>query len=103
MRNTTREQIANTYTEMYMEADYRARPITDERKMIGEEAAAYAEHWNAEEDSGTFHIGVCDFETRPATIKAIEAARLLCAVNEVTALKLLKSAVADLEARVPTA
>ncbi len=102
MRDTTREQIEDIYTEMAHMLDYRARPTTGERENITEEAADYAKVWNAEEDTGTFTIGLCNFETRPATIKAIEAARCLCGTADNTALALLKSAVEDLEVHLAT-
>jgi hypothetical protein len=45
---------------------------------IDAEAAEYAENWWAEEDELMFAVGCCNFSTRPATIYAIEAARLMC-------------------------
>jgi hypothetical protein len=63
------------------------------------EAREYAERWWKEEGEGVFVVGSCDYRTPPATIFAIEAARLMCGGidgNE-PALRLLKMAVQQLE------
>jgi hypothetical protein len=59
----------------------------------------YAERWWNEENAGDFVVGSCNSPTRPATIYAIEAARLMCAgtPGDLFALRLLRMAVEELE------
>ena len=66
------------------------------------EARDYARRWWKEEDNLKFFVGCCDFDTRPATIFAIEAARNMCAgvLGSRVALRLLKMAVKQLEGEI---
>jgi hypothetical protein len=101
-------QIANTYRRMAQEGRYRPAAPSDgfgnitrpvEELDLDAEARAYAARWWAQEDDRHFWVGCCNYTTRAATIFAIEAARLLCGCSgEGHALRLLKMAVADLEA-----
>jgi hypothetical protein len=81
------EQIGAAYKRM-AERGYRPeapgdilRQITvpTEELDLDQEASDYAVRWWAEEDGngGEFFVGYTNFETRPATIYAIEAVRLL--------------------------
>lgn len=100
-----REQLEETYRRMTKKARYYpAAPSDGVGNIIGEidveaEAEKYAEHWWTEESSFDFFVGCCNFRTRPATVFAIEAARQMCGGDggNITALALLKMAVADLE------
>jgi hypothetical protein len=87
MPPTTYEQIVDTCKRMADEARYRPAAPSDglgnitvpsEELDLEAEADKYARRWNQEEDSRDFHVGVCNFPTRPATIFAIEAARSMC-------------------------
>lgn len=61
------------------------------------EAEAYARDWWEQEDDYQFVIGCCNHPTRPATILAVEAARLLCSgFADDLALTLLVQAVDEL-------
>jgi len=60
------------------------------------ECEDYERRWDEEEDSNSFHIGCCDYSTRPATIFAIEAARALCGTNNDLAIDLLRLALDEL-------
>jgi len=73
------EQLKSVYRSMANKADHRPTQykFLDCLPTIEEEAVFYAALWWHEEDRGDFHIGCCDFQTRAATIFAIEAARLL--------------------------
>lgn len=64
-----------------------------------DDAESYARCWWREEDDRQFAIGCCNFETRKATIFAIEAARNMCAgiLGDADALRLLKMAVKEME------
>lgn len=61
---------------------------------LAKEAAQYADHFLAEEDSH-FNIGVSDASTNRALVCAIEAARALCAPDPDLALSLFKLAVEE--------
>jgi hypothetical protein len=102
------EQIASAYREMSSEARYRPAAPSDgfgnitvpaEELNLEKEAAQYAKNWWAEEDNLKFFVGCCDFQTRRATIYAIEASRNMCGGKrgDATALRLLKMAVKELE------
>jgi hypothetical protein len=101
-------QIDAVYRRMAAEAQYRPAAPSDgfgnvtkpaEELDIDAEARRYARAWTAQEDAGRFLVGCCDYRTRPATIFAIEAARLLCsgADGNRHARRLLAMAVAELE------
>jgi hypothetical protein len=86
--NESTRQIAAAYRRMAAEARYRPAAPSDglggitvpvEQLDLDAEAIRYARNWWAEEDERRFWIGCCHWPTRPATIFAIEAARLLCA------------------------
>jgi hypothetical protein len=102
------EQIRLTYKAMATNAKYRPSapsdglgnmPVPEAALNLEHEAYRYAEKWWASEDDRTFYVGCCDFRTRPATIFAIVAARLMCSGQggNSYALKLLKMAVKELE------
>jgi hypothetical protein len=100
------EQIEDAYRRMDQEARYRPAAPSDgfgnipfplEELDIDEEATRYAHAWHSDEDRGAYWIGSCDFAARPATIFAIEAARLMCGLGREPALRLLRMAVAELE------
>jgi hypothetical protein len=104
----TRHQIESAYDAMAKNAKYRpAAPsdgmgnitVPEEELNLTEEAVEYTRKWWKEEDDQSFHVGCCDYSTRPATIFAIEAARNMCAGvgGQTTALRLLKMAVRELE------
>jgi hypothetical protein len=104
-----REQIEATYRTMARTGYRPAAPsdgfgnitVPEEELDLDSEATDYAQQWWAAEDDLRFDIGCCNYETRPATIYAIEAARLMCSGNygDPFALKLLHLAVEELEAR----
>ena len=102
------EQIATAYKIMAAKARYRPAAPSDglgnitvpgNELDLSREALQYADDWWGSEDGLDSRIGCCNFETRPATIFAIEAARQMCSGNggNATALKLLKLAVKELE------
>ena len=102
-RNTA-EQIIRAYKKM--SKFYRPMAPSDgfgnitvpvEDLDLDQEALEYAKKWDEEEDKMEFHIGCCDFPTRPATIYAVEAARLLCGAENDTARKLLQLALNELK------
>jgi len=73
--------------------------VADEDELdLDEEATSYAAKWMAEEDTAEFHVGVCNYVTRPATVFAIEAARSMCATADEGARDLLRMALAELDA-----
>jgi hypothetical protein len=104
-----RDQIEATYRMMVKTGYSPAAPsdglgditISDAERDVNREAAEYAEQWWEQEDDLRFDIGCCNYDTRPATIYAIEAARLMCGGNlfDRLALQLLRLAVEELEAR----
>jgi hypothetical protein len=102
------EQIRMAYKAMATKIKYRPSAPSDglgnvavpeEELNMEREAAKYAARWWKSEDDRTFFIGCCDYRTRPASIFAIEAARLMCSGGSGNpyALKLLKMAVKELE------
>jgi hypothetical protein len=102
------EQIRIVYRTMALRTKYRPAAPSDgfgnitvpkEELSPDREAHKYADNWWKSEDDRTFRIGCCDFRTRPATIFAVEAARLMCGGRggNSYALKLLKMAVTELK------
>ena len=103
-----RHQVAKAYRAMAVQARYRpaapsdglgsiTRPLAD--LDLDSEALDYARAWRAEEDSGTYGIGSPDYTDRPALIFTIEAARVLCGQDHRHAVRLLRMAADDIEAR----
>ena len=99
------EQIVQAYKQMAKVARYRPAAPSDgfgnisvplEELDLDKEALIYAHNWNSEEETQNFHIGACNFRTRPATIYAVEAARLLCGVEDEAAKELLQMALDEL-------
>jgi hypothetical protein len=70
--------------------------IADQQLLL-DEATAYAEIFDKEEDTDSFCIGCSDFDTNRAFFWTIEAARLLASGvdGNVNALKLLTLAIED--------
>jgi hypothetical protein len=105
LNDHTRDQIEGAYRAMAREASYYPAAPSDGHGTIAEEvnvdreAREYAERWWNEENTGDYVVGSCSSSTRPATIYAIEAARLMCAgtPGDVFALRLLRMAVEELE------
>ena len=100
------KQIVDSYKRMAVVSRYRPGAPSDglgnvvvplEDLDLEQEALQYAATWNAEENAREFHVGVCNFPTRPATIFAIEAARNMCGAEDQLALRLLRMAVSELE------
>jgi hypothetical protein len=106
----TLNQIIRAYVEMGTgEYPYRPAAPSDglghivrpvEELDIFEEAEEYAMEWHGEEDDGEYFIGSCHYPTRPATIYAVEAARILCGGSggEKHAIKLLELALENVRA-----
>lgn len=101
-------QIVDTYRRMATEARYRPAVASEEMDDVTaprdqldleQEARTYARQWGVEENSRQFHLGVCNYATRPATILAIEAARNMCGGEDELALELLQMAVLEIEAQ----
>lgn len=101
-------QIEAAYIRMAEDARYRPAAPSDGvgniTKRIEEldllaEANTYAARWWTEEDDHDFFVGCCNYVTRPATIYAIEAARLMCGGSDANpyALRLLRLAMRELE------
>lgn len=99
------EQIDEAYRRMADEAHYRPSapsdgfgniPFPKAELDLEAEVRDYARRWWGEEQALDFFIGCCDFPTRPATIYAVEAARLMCGANPETAATLLRMALEDL-------
>ena len=102
------EQIRSTYKLMAEKGRYRPAAPSDglgnitvpsEELNLERESLQYVARWWEEEDKHEFQVGCCNYETRPATIFAIEAARLMCAGHSAnkTALELLQLAVEQLK------
>ncbi len=106
-RLTSPEQIAETYRRMAEEGRYRPMAPSDgfgnitvpvEELDLDAEARDYAVRWTREEDVAAFHIGTCNYATRPVMILAVEASRLTCSGDaDQDALTLLRMAVAEME------
>jgi hypothetical protein len=101
-------QISEAYERMVKEARYAPAAPSDgfgnappgveyDEEDLEAEQASYAQVWNAEENSATFRIGVCNGSTRIATIFAVEAARLMCGAQDERAARLLRMALRELE------
>jgi hypothetical protein len=108
MRDRTHTQIADAYRRMAAEARYRPAAPSDgcgsitvpvAQLDLDAEAATYARQWWTQEDERRFWIGCCHWPYRPATIFAIEAARLLCGGlgSQRHARHLLRMAAAELD------
>lgn len=85
------DQIAGAYRLMASRCRYRPAAPSDgfghitvppNELDLDAECLDYARQWWAEEDDLKFYIGCCNYDTRPATIFAIEAARNLCAGSD---------------------
>lgn len=103
--NENAEQIKSAYRLMAKQALYRpTAPGDGFGNIIGpldleREAQRYLKRWWADENKMSFFVGCCDGKSRPATIFAIEAARMMCcgSFGNRVALRLLKLAVAEME------
>ena len=100
-------QVAEAYERMVREGRYAPAAPSDgfgnsppgvEDDDLEAQQARYAERWNAEENSVTFYIGVCNYRTTMATIFAVEAARLMCGGGDEIAARLLRMAMSELDA-----
>jgi hypothetical protein len=108
MMNITKsdlQRIKSAYRTMAMVAKYRPSAPSDgfgnitvpENKLnLEREAERYAAQWCDEENSRKFAVGVCYWDTRPALIYLIEAARELCGGENRIAARLLKLAQSEL-------
>jgi hypothetical protein len=99
-------QLDRAYRTMAREARYRPAAPSDGLGSItvpladldlDAECRDYARAWWRDEDNGRFHIGCPCFETRPAMVYAVEAARALCGVDNDLARRLLQLAIDDLD------
>lgn len=101
-------QIRDAYRRMAIIGRYRPMApsdgfgnitVPDDELDLEAEAAGYARQWWDDEDAAAFRIGCCDFESRIATVFAVEAARQMCGgmFGARTALRLLRMAVAEME------
>jgi hypothetical protein len=96
-------QLDRAYRAMAQRARYRPAAPSDGFGHIngplhlGRESRDYAFSWWAEEDSLRFFIGCCTFETCPATVYAIEAARAMCGADARLARRLLQLAIDELD------
>jgi hypothetical protein len=96
-------QLGRAYRTMAARARYRPSASSDGlghitgRLDMGRECRDYAADWWAEADSLVFHVGCCNFETRPATVYLIEAARALCGASDGLARDMLRLATEELD------
>jgi hypothetical protein len=101
------QQISFAYRAMAREAKYRPAALSDgfgnitvpeEKLNLNKEVSDYTKSWWKQEDDCKFWIGCCNFETRAATIYAVEAAQQMCGgvSGNKTASKLLRMAVKQL-------
>lgn len=108
LTRSTAAQLDRAYRDMAARARYRpAAPgdgfghiiVSAAGLDLDAECEAYARGWAAEEDTLQFTIGCCNFDTRPATVYAIEAARNLCggAAGNDVARRLLQMAIDALD------
>lgn len=106
MSETAFERLHSAYIDMAYNASYRPRAPSDcwgnitvplAQLDLDTEADEYAQEWRDEEDTCLFHVGVTDFTLSRPTVFAVEAARLLCAADKETSLRLLRMAVTELE------
>lgn len=98
-------QLEAAYRRMAREGRYRPAAPSDgfggiaippEELDLDAEAREYAAEWWAAEDAQEFWVGCCNFPTRPATVFAVEAARLLCGANDDAARRMLRLALREL-------
>lgn len=96
------------YRRMAAEARYRPAAPSDgfgnitvaEKDLdLEREATKYTAGFIAEEDTNTYHLGCPNYSQRTAFIFALEGARACCSADPELALRLLRMAVADLEAQ----
>ena len=92
------QQIVRAFAEMLVTHGNRFCDVHDEVAETG----LYLDDWWKAEEKSLFHVGSCDFNTRVATIFAIEAARHLCGRRNGAALELLEKAIAELKAQIET-
>lgn len=70
------------------------------RKLFGRTGAReLAYEWCTYEESHRYHVGVPSWSDREALILIIAAARSLCGLNRRTAVRRLKAAIRNIEAR----
>lgn len=62
------------------------------------EAERYARAWADEEASLSYFLGCPDYPDRPALVLIVEAVRSLCGTDRADAARLLRLALAELEA-----
>lgn len=105
------QQIADTYKRMNrdlnfhpaIEGDLGSGHIDPATLNQRAEINSYIESWVPEETEMRFWTGCPDFNDRPALIFIIEAARQVNGMDPRMAVKLLREAIRDLEARGPSA
>ncbi len=83
---TVRDQLRSAYDAMKAAGIDPGMPTAD----------SFAEWFYAEEETGTFNVGCCDFNDRPALVYAVTALRFLCAVEHQAAAELLELALAEI-------
>jgi hypothetical protein len=71
-------------------------------EKLNQEAAQYVARFIQQEDAGNFEIGISNYRTNRALVYAIEAAKELCSAQDNVALRLLKMAIKEIEAKPPT-
>jgi hypothetical protein len=93
------DRFSEAYVMMAEQANYRPGH-TGAGGDLGAEAASYARRFVAEEQNGTYHIGVTDTSNR-ALVFTIEAAKQLCrgVLGVETGLQLLEMAVVKVKAQ----
>ena len=109
MSNNMYQQIAETYQRMTdigfhpsIEAGWNGS-VDEDLLNPEKEVNSYIEGWVPDEEKMSYWAGCPDFDDRPALIFVIEAARQLNAVERGMAVKLLRMAIDDIEARGPSA
>ena len=70
----------------------------DDPDLLEKEASEYAARFIADENAMNFNIGISNYRTNRALVYVIEAAKNLCAAHDTLALRLLRMAVAEVEA-----
>jgi len=97
-------QTIRAYARAATLAQHQAAPLGDPAAPPGladlaEQADGYARSWSAQETARLFTIGPRPAHAdRPALVYIVEAARALCARNRGGAVRLLRLALAELEA-----
>jgi hypothetical protein len=104
------ERITEAYLTMASEVLYRPAMPSDgfgntglseselnDPLRLQVEAGQYSKQFIAEENQGSFHIGVSDYATNRALVYVIEAARLLCAGQSRRARQLLELAITEID------